>query len=235
MQLLKNSAEKFGINLTSEQLDQFKKYMELLLEYNGKINLTAITDKNEILIKHFLDSITLLCAEKAGAGMSVIDIGAGAGFPSLPLKIVRPDLKITMMDSLNKRINFLNCVISALGLTEIEAVHQRAEEGGRGKMREAFDIAAARAVADLAVLSEYALPFVKVGGYFIAMKGTAPEEEINGAKAAIKTLGGKIENVMDIHIDEGGLNHTLVVIKKLEKTPSKYPRKAGKPAKEPIK
>lgn len=235
MRLLEDGAEKFGIKLTTEQLEQFRVYMELLLEYNEKINLTAITEKNEILTKHFLDSLTLLLCGKLEKGMSLIDIGAGAGFPSLPVKIARPDLKLTMLDSLNKRVNFLNRVISELSLTETRAVHQRAEDGGRGSLRESFDVAAARAVADLAVLSEYALPFVKVGGYFIAMKGTAPEDEINGAKAAIKAFGGRIERVADVHIEEGGLNHTLVIIKKISKTPPKYPRKAGKPAKEPVK
>lgn len=235
MELLKNSAEKFNIELSEKQLSQFQRYMELLTEYNEKMNLTAITEKNEIIIKHFLDSLTWLTAGKAEEGASLIDIGAGAGFPSLPIKIARPDLNVTMLDSLNKRVGFLNTVINELGLENVNALHLRAEDGGKSPLRESFDLAAARAVADLAVLAEYALPFVRQGGYFVAMKGTAPEDEINGAKPAIKVLGGKIERVDEVIIDEGGLRHSLVVIKKIEKTPSKYPRKAGKPAKEPIK
>ncbi len=235
MNELKNAAEKFNIELSDAQLEMFRRYMELLVEYNEKVNLTAITDKSGILIKHFLDSVTLILSEKLKNGASLIDIGAGAGFPSLPLKIARPGLKVTMLDSLAKRVDFLRLVISELGLTEIEAIHSRAEDGARNAMRESYDIATARAVADLAVLAEYALPFVKVGGYFIAMKGSTPEEEINGAKSAIKAMGGRIEQVKEIFIENGGLNHSLVIIKKIAKTPSKYPRKAGKPAKEPIK
>ena len=235
MERLKSGAEKLGIHLDDLKLRQFQEYMDLLLEWNEKMNLTAITEKDEIISKHFLDSITLLCSEKVNGGMSLVDIGAGAGFPSMPVKIARPDLKITMLDSLNKRIDFLNEVVSSLGLNEIQAIHSRAEDGARTVLRESFDIATARAVADLAVLAEYALPFVKVGGYFIAMKGTAPEEEINSAKPAIKAMGGRIEEVKEVFIEDGQLNHTLVIIKKLEKTPSKYPRKAGKPAKDPIK
>ncbi len=235
MEKLKNSAERFGIRLNDVQLEQFKKYMEMLVERNEKVNLTAITEKDDILIKHFLDSLTLLCCGKLLEGAEIIDIGAGAGFPSLPVKIARPDLKVTMLDSLNKRVDFLDDVISALGLENIEAVHMRAEDGAKTEMRESFDVACARAVANLAVLAEYALPYVKTGGYFIAMKGTAPEEEINAAKPAIKLLGGKIESVKEIFIEEGGLNHTLVIIKKCVQTPSKYPRKAGKPVKEPLK
>ncbi len=235
MEKLRNEAEKIGISLNDKQIEQFKIYMDMLLSYNENINLTAITDKDEVILKHFVDSITLIQSQKLGEGVSMIDIGAGAGFPSLPVKIARTDIKVTMLDSLNKRICFLEDVISSLGLKDIDAVHLRAEDGGRTELREAFDIATARAVANLAVLAEYALPFVKVGGYFLAMKGSAPEDEINAAKPAIKELGGKIESVMDISIDNGEINHSIVIIKKILKTPSKYPRKAGKPVKEPIK
>lgn len=235
MDILSNGVHRLGIELIDAQLKQFERYMELLLEWNEKINLTAITEKNEILVKHFLDSVTLLQSGKLPEGASVIDIGAGAGFPSIPVKIARPDLKVIMLDSLNKRIDFLKLVTNELELTDIKAIHARAEDGARTDLRESFDLATARAVADLSVLAEYALPFVKVGGYFVAMKGSAPEEEINGAKPAIKVLGGQIEEVKDIPIPEGCLNHSLVIIKKLAKTPSKYPRKAGKPVKDPIK
>lgn len=235
MEKLKIEAKKFNISISDKQVNQFIKYMDMLLSYNEGFNLTAITDKNEIILKHFVDSITLIQSQKLEEGVSMIDIGAGAGFPSLPVKIVRPDIRVTMLDSLNKRINFLENVIESLDLKDIYAIHLRAEDGGRTEMRENFDIATARAVANLSVLAEYALPFVKVGGYFLAMKGSAPEEEINAAKPAIRELGGKIEGVMEIAIDNGEINHSIVMIKKIEKTPSKYPRKAGKPVKDPIK
>ncbi len=233
MDLIKE-AGKFNIEITENQLENLSKYEKILLEYNEVMNLTAITDHEEILEKHFLDSITLCLSGKLTEGCSLIDIGAGAGFPSMPVKIVREDINLTMLDSLNKRINFLNTVVENLGLKNAKAIHFRAEEGGKNKdLREKFDVATARAVADLAVLAEYAIPFVKVGGYFVAMKGNAPEEEINGAKKAIKEMGGQIEEVKEVVLPSG-INHCLVIIKKIEKTPSKYPRKAGKPSKEPI-
>ena len=233
MDLIKE-AGKFNIEITENQLENLAKYEKILLEYNEVMNLTAITDHEEILEKHFLDSITLCLSEKLTEGCSLIDIGAGAGFPSMPVKIVREDINLTMLDSLNKRINFLNTVVDNLGLKNAKALHFRAEEGGKNKdLREKFDVATARAVADLAVLAEYAIPFVKIGGYFVAMKGNAPEEEINGAKRAIKEMGGRIEEVKEVVLPSG-INHCLVIIKKIEKTPSKYPRKAGKPSKEPI-
>lgn len=235
MEILRKEAEKFNIHLTDEMLDNFKVYTEMLLEYNSFMNLTAITDPYEVKIKHYLDSITLLCEDKLKDGDRVIDIGAGAGFPSLPNAIVRNDVNFTMLDSLGKRVNFLNDVVSRLSLKNAHAVHYRAEDGGRdGEYREKFDVAVARAVADLAVLSEYALPFVKVGGYFLAMKGTAPEEEINNAKRAIKVLGGQIEKVSEVKIEPLNLCHTIVVIKKTGKTPKEYPRKAGTPSKKPL-
>lgn len=235
MEVLKQEALKFNIELTDKMLDNFSVYTDMLLEYNSFMNLTAITDPYEVKIKHYLDSITLLCEEKLNSGDEVIDIGAGAGFPSLPNAIVRSDVNFTMLDSLGKRVNFLNDVVGKLDLKNAKAVHMRAEDGGRDKsMREKYSVAVARAVADLAVLSEYALPFVKVGGYFLAMKGTAPAEEIERAKKAIKTLGGQIEKVSEVNIEPLNLNHTIVVIKKIGKTPSAYPRKAGTPSKNPL-
>lgn len=235
MEILKQEALKFNIELNKSMLEKFQTYEDMLLEYNSFMNLTAITDPYEVKIKHFLDSLTLLSERKLKQGSSVIDIGAGAGFPSLPNAIAREDVSFTMLDSLGKRVNFLNTVVEKIGLTNAKAVHMRAEDGGRDKnMREKYDIAVARAVADLAVLSEYALPFVKVGGYFLAMKGTAPAEEVERAKKAIKTLGGQIEKVSEIKIEPLELNHTIVVIKKIDKTPSLYPRKAGTPSKNPL-
>ncbi|MBR5536090.1 MAG: 16S rRNA (guanine(527)-N(7))-methyltransferase RsmG [Clostridia bacterium] len=235
MEILKEEAEKFNIEITKSMMEKFQIYQDMLLEYNSFMNLTAITDPYEVKIKHFLDSITLLGERKLKQGANVIDIGAGAGFPSLPNAIVRDDVNFTMLDSLGKRVNFLNAVVEKLELKNAKAVHMRAEDGGRDKsMREKYDVAVARAVADLSVLSEYALPFVKEGGYFLAMKGTAPQEEIERAKKAIKTLGGQIERVNEIKIEPLELNHTIVVIKKIGKTPSLYPRKAGTPSKNPL-
>lgn len=235
MEILKNEALKFNIELNKSMLEKFQTYEDMLLEYNSFMNLTAITDPYEVKIKHFIDSLTLLGERKLKQGSSVIDIGAGAGFPSLPNAIVREDVNFTMLDSLGKRVNFLNTVCEKIELNNAKAVHMRAEDGGRDKSyREKFDVAVARAVADLAVLAEYALPFVKEGGYFLAMKGTAPLEEIERAKKAIKILGGQIEKVSEVKIEALNLNHTIVVIKKIAKTPNIYPRKAGTPSKNPL-
>lgn len=235
MEILRQEALKFNIELKDDMLEKFQIYTDMLLEYNSFMNLTAITDPYEVKIKHYLDSLTLLTTEKLKEGDNVIDIGAGAGFPSLPNAIAREDVNFTMLDSLGKRVNFLNEVCKKINLSNAKGVHLRAEDGGRDKnYREKFDVAVARAVADLAVLSEYALPFVKVGGYFLAMKGTAPEEEINNAKRAIKALGGKIEEVKEIKIEPLNLNHTIVVIKKIDKTSPSFPRKAGTPSKKPL-
>lgn len=233
MDLIKEAA-KFDIEITSKMYEKLEKYAQMLISYNKVMNLTAITEPDEIKEKHFLDSLTLIASTKLQEGCSLIDIGAGAGFPSLPVKIAREDINLTMLDSLNKRIGFLNDVINEIGIENARAIHFRAEDGGKDKdLREKFDVATARAVADLAVLSEYALPFVRVGGYFVALKGSAPEEEINNAKRAIKEMGGQIEEVKEV-ILPSGINHCLVIIKKIIQTPAKYPRKAGKPSKEPI-
>ena len=230
MDLIKEAAE-LNIEISEKQNENLEKYAEMMLRYNEFMNLTAITEPDEIREKHFLDSITLLLISE---GYTLIDIGAGAGFPSIPVKIVRDDINLTMLDSLNKRINFLNDVIKELDIKNAKAIHSRAEDAGKNKeLRESFDIATARAVADLAVLAEYALPFVKVGGYFVAMKGTAPAEEIENAKKAVREMGGEIEQVKEALLPSG-IRHSLVIIRKVIPTPSKYPRKAGKPSKEPI-
>ena len=192
------------------------------------------SEKEEIEEKHFVDSVSAVLSERLHNNCTLIDIGAGAGFPSLPIKIVRKDIDVTMLDSLNKRINFLNSAINELHLEKIRAIHMRAEDGGRkAELREKFDVAVARAVADLSVLAEYALPFVKKGGYFIAMKGPSVDEELDKAKNAIKLLGGKTREVKKIKLPSG-IEHSLVIIEKTDSTPSKYPRKAGKPVKEPL-
>ncbi len=226
--------EKIDIKFTEEQLNQFYEYMNLLLEWNEKINLTAITDPNEVILKHFIDSLTINKYIKENSTLA--DVGTGAGFPGIPLKILRPDLKITLVDSLNKRINFLNEVINKLNLVNIETVHSRIEDFGKDKKyRESFDFVTARAVANLAVLSEYLLPIAKVGGQCVCMKGSSVEEELSNGKNAIKVLGGKIKNIDEFVLPDSDMSRNVIIIDKIKNTPNKYPRKAGIPVKEPLK
>lgn len=226
-------AEKIDIVLNEKQLDQFYKYMELLLEWNEKINLTAITDCKEIILKHFIDSLTI--AKYIENGKMLVDVGTGAGFPGIPLKIFREDIKITLVDSLNKRINFLNEVIKELELQDIVTVHARVEEFGRNKKyREKFDIATSRAVANLTTLSEYMLPLVRVGGKSICMKGSEIKEELENSKKAIDILGGKIEKTDKFELANTDNKRNIVIISKVKETPAKYPRKPGTPSREPI-
>lgn len=225
--------KELEINLEKEQTEQFYDYMKLLLEWNDKINLTAITEPKEVIIKHFVDSLTI--AKYIPEGATLVDMGTGAGFPGIPLKICRRDIKITLADSLNKRIKFLDEVIEQLNLKEIETIHARAEEVGKNsKYRERFDIATSRAVANLATLSEYLIPLVKVNGKCICMKGPDIEEEIQNGKKAIKVLGGNISKVDSFELANTDIKRTVLIINKIEKTPSKYPRKPGIPSKEPI-
>ena len=230
---LKDSMKKINIEITEKQVDDFYNYMNLLLEWNEKINLTAITEENDIILKHFVDCGTILKYIKDNS--SIIDIGTGAGFPGIPLKILNNSLKITLMDSLNKRIIFLNDVIEKLKLSNIEAIHARAEELARNKnYREKFDISTSRAVANLSTLSEYMLPFVKKDGIAISMKGSNIDEELNNSKKAIKILGGKIEKIDNFNLAETDNLRNIIILRKIEKTPKEFPRKAGKPSKEPI-
>ena len=234
MELLKTSAEKMGIELSQNQLEKFDLYKKLLLEWNEKMNLTAITDDEGIAIKHFADSISVLpLIENKNA--SLIDVGTGAGFPGIPLKIANDGFKVTLLDSLNKRITFLEEVKKELGITNLECIHSRAEDGGRNAdLREKFYYCVSRAVARLSVLSEYCMPFVAVGGYFISLKGPDAAEELTEAQKAISVLGGKVEKVVEITIPESDLKHCAVVIKKIKSTPKAYPRKAGTAAKKPL-
>lgn len=233
----KNFKEKLSekcSELTDEMQQQFEDYMNLLLEWNEKINLTAITEENEIILKHFVDSLTI--SKYIKEGKSIVDVGTGAGFPGMPLKIVRKDLKVTLVDSLNKRILFLNDVIEKLRLKEIETLHYRAEEFGQNKKyRESFDIATSRAVANLSTLVEYLLPLVKVGGICVCMKGSDIKEELENSKKAIETLGGEVEQVEEFYLPGTDIKRSIVIVKKISSTPKKYPRKPGTPAKEPIK
>ena len=219
--------------INNNQLEMFYKYMQLLLKWNEKINLTAITDENEIILKHFVDSLTVLKYIKEND--KIIDVGTGAGFPGIPIAIMMPNVKITLLDSLNKRINFLNEVIKELDLKNVETIHSRSEDCGKDMLyREKYDISIARAVANLSTLSEYLLPFVKIGGKMICMKGSEIEEELKNAQYAIKVLGGKIIAKDEFTLPESDIKRNIIIVKKEQYTPKMYPRKAGLPAKEPI-
>ena len=234
--LMAKAAEDVGLELTTEQYDQFITYMRLLQEWNEKINLTAILEEEEIIKKHFIDSIKAFKREEFKQNVNVIDVGTGAGFPGIPIAIMNPNINVTLLDSLNKRIKFLDIVINKLGLKNIKTIHSRAEDGARNKnLREKFDIATSRAVANMSVLSEYCLPYVKVGGKFIALKGPAVEQEIEESNVAIKTLGGELEQICEVKIEDTDLRHNLVVVKKIKECAKTYPRKAGTISKNPIK
>jgi len=234
--LLEQAVSRVGAEFNKDKYNQFMLYMELLKEWNKKINLTRITEDDEIIKKHFIDSINLLQFKEIYNAKTMIDIGTGAGFPGIPIKIILPDIEVTLLDSLNKRLVFLDEVISKLNLKNIITIHKRAEEGGRDKnLREAYDIAASRAVANLSVLSEYCLPYVKKGGYFIALKGPKIEEEIEEGKGAVNVLGGSIYKVEEVIIEETDLKHNLVIIKKEKNTSSIYPRKGKNVGKNTIK
>ena len=225
--------KELEIGLSEKQKEQFFKYMNLLIEWNEKINLTAIVEPKEIILKHFVDSLTISKYIKENS--YVADVGTGAGFPGIPLKILREDVNIVLVDSLNKRINFLNEVINELGLKDIKAIHSRAEEFGQNKdYREKFDVATSRAVANLATLSEYLVPLVKVNGMCLCMKGPDIEEEANAGKKAVEILGGTITNIYKFDLPKSDIGRAVVKITKTKQTHKKYPRKAGLPSKEPI-
>lgn len=235
---LKKESEELSILLTDIQVKQLYRYYELLIEWNHVMNLTAITEMNEVITKHFVDSISIIkvfpdIEEKE---WSLIDVGTGAGFPGIPLKIVFPKLRVTLLDSLNKRVKFLNQVIEEIGLSHIEAIHCRAEDFGSSALyRENYDLCVSRAVANISTLSEYCLPFVKTGGIFVSYKSGKVEEELDSGKHAIFLLGGKLREMCLFTLPGIEVERSFVVIDKKEKTAKKYPRKAGLPAKEPLK
>ena len=234
----KHGLEELNITLTDEQVEQFLQYYEMLVEKNKVMNLTGITEYEEVIQKHFLDSLSLIrvIPDIASQKLTVIDLGTGAGFPGIPLKIAFPELEITLMDSLNKRILFLQEVIDALGLKKVSAVHGRAEEmASNATHRQQYDLCVSRAVSNLAVLTEYCLPFVKKGGLFVSYKSADSDAEIQEGKKAISILGGKLTSVDKFQLPDSDLRRALVCIKKVKDTPKKYPRKAGPPAKLPLK
>lgn len=230
--------KEFQIEISEDQIEKFFLYYELLTEWNSFMNLTAITEFDEVIKKHFVDSVSLIkvVPDIGEKEYTLIDVGTGAGFPGIPLKIMFPSLKVVLLDSLNKRVSFLNEVIMRLELKEIEAVHGRAEDFAKQKeYRETFDICVSRAVANLSTLSEYCMPFVKKGGLFISYKSDKITEEYENAKKAINVLGGIYENQIEFILPDSDIYRNLFVIKKIKSTPGKYPRKAGLPSKEPIK
>lgn len=232
MKDLKEIFAKYNINVSQDQADMFDEYFSMLVETNKHLNLTAITEERDVLIKHFLDSA--LPEKIIPQNATLVDVGTGAGFPALPLKIVRPDLKVCLVDSLNKRVNFLKDVCDKLKLKNVSAVHSRAEDFAKNN-REKFDVAVARAVAQLNTLTEYLLPLVKVGGIAVIYKSSKLDEELKEAKKAIEILGAKVEKIEKIVVDEENLERNILVLKKVKNTPNKYPRDKNKPKLDPIK
>ena len=231
---LSKKLSEHGIELSETQKEQFQTYYQLLVEWNEKMNLTSITEEHDVYLKHFYDSITPSFYYDFDGELSICDVGAGAGFPSIPLKIVFPELKVTIVDSLNKRIQFLNHLAAALGLQDVSFVHDRAESYGKGAYRESYDIVTARAVARLTVLSELCLPLVKKGGQFIALKSSKGEEELQEANFAINILGGNVKETFSFELPEDAGERQMIVIDKRRQTSKKYPRKPGTPNKSPL-
>lgn len=228
--------KELELELNETQLQQFERYYELLVEWNKVMNLTAITEYEEVYEKHFLDSLAIVKVEDINKVESIIDIGTGAGFPGIPLKIAFPHLKVVLLDSLNKRINFLNTVIEELGLENVETLHGRAEDyAKKAEYREQADLCLSRAVANLSTLSEYCLPYVKVDGKFIPYKSGEITTEADEAKKAVGILGGNVKKILKFHLPDSDITRSFVVIEKKKATPKKYPRKAGLPSREPLK
>ena len=234
-QIFETKLSALGITLTEEQKQQFDKFYELLVEWNKVMNLTGITEYEEVNEKHFVDSVSLVKAIDINKVETVIDIGTGAGFPGIPLKIAFPHLKVVLLDSLNKRINFLNTVIDELGLKDISTIHGRAEDfAKKPEYREQFDLCVSRAVANLSTLSEYCIPYINKGGMFVPYKSGEIDQEVEQAKKAVHILGGKLEDVVKFQLPGSEIGRSFVKIKKVQNTAKKYPRKAGLPSKEPL-
>ena len=235
-ELLEKGMLEMGLAPTAEMLDDFFVFKNLLVEWNEKINLTAITEEKEIIIKHFLDSLSCLKSGLSFSGKKILDLGTGGGFPGVPLKIYDPSIEVTLLDSLNKRINYLKLVGETLDFKDVIYLHSRAEDGAANpEYRQQYDIVVSRAVANMSTLSEYCIPYVKVGGYFIAQKTQDAQNEIEEAKRAIELMGGEIESIVEGSVPFSELKHNLVLVKKVKDTPKNYPRKAGMPSKNPLK
>lgn len=233
--LLNSAVNDVGLEFDENKYNQFIKYMSLLKSWNEKVNLTAITDDLEIVKKHFIDSIKIFKFQPLKDAKKVIDVGTGGGFPGIPMKIIKPELEVVLLDSLKKRISVLESILNDIGINDVAAIHGRAEEFGvKTEFREKFDVVVSRAVANLAVLSEFCLPYAKIGGYFVALKGPSVDSEVNESKRAINELGGKLIDLIEVHIENTDLKHNLVVIKKIKNTPKQYPRKAGIVSKKPL-
>lgn len=236
MENLKKVIEENGVEVSDKMIGQFASYLEEILEWNEKVNLTAITDRKEFIQKHFIDSVLIAGREEIKNANVVIDVGTGAGFPGVPLAIIFPSKKFVLMDSLNKRLKIIDDICGKLAISNISTFHGRAEElGQKSEFRECFDLCISRAVANLATLSEYCLPFVKVGGYFCAYKGPEAENEIKAAGKALGLLGGELKEIFTPQGSHINFDHNILIYKKVKQTPKKYPRKPGTPAKEPLK
>ena len=236
MKDIRHYCSEMNMPLTDQQYQEFDTYRDMVIEKNKVMNLTAITDPEEFALKHFADSLSLLTvSDLITEGASVIDVGTGAGFPSVPIKIARPDIKLTLLDSLAKRIRFLDEVIENIKLDAVTTIHSRAEEGSRNpQLRDSFDIALSRAVANLSTLTEYCLPYVKVGGYFISYKSDEVDEELASSRHAISVLGGKLEDTISLTLADSDINRRFIIIKKIKPTPKAYPRKPGTAKREPL-
>lgn len=234
--ILSSGLEQLGLSIDKDKMEKLLIFKDSLLEWNEKINLTSITEEKEIFIKHFIDSATCLKSGMIKPGSKAIDVGTGAGFPGMVLKILRDDISMTLLDSLKKRVVYLEETSRKLALNQVDIIHGRAEEFGAKKgYREQFDIALSRAVAPLNVLSEYCLPYLKKGGYFLCQKGPSYKDELEEARKALELLGGSLDNIEEHQLPYSDITHYVLVIKKIENTPTKYPRKPGKPAASPIK
>ncbi len=234
IELLESGLSEWGIEIDDLNVERFRKYLYLLIEYNKKVNLTAITEPRDIIIRHFLDSVSILTMDILYRGMRILDVGSGAGFPGLPIKICVPELDVMLLDASKKRVVFLNHVIDALKLDKIVAVHGRAEELGHSQYREAFDVVVSRAVAPLRVLCEYCIPFVRPGGFFLSYKGPGALEELEASRNAIDILGGSFVEIRNVDVPFSQKTHNIVVIRKEKRTPDRYPRLPGKPQKSPL-
>lgn len=232
----RQALENEGYPIDDAKMEQYNRYLLMLQEWNEKVNLTAITEENEVYLKHFYDSITLArFVDFDKTGLTLCDVGSGAGFPSIPLKILFPEIEITIVDSLKKRINFLQLLVEDLGLDNVHLHHSRAEDFGQDKnFRSAFDVVTARAVAYLSILAEFCLPITKEQGVFVAMKGSQGQEELENSKKALKTLGGHFNRMETFELPEDAGERSIIIVDKVKKTPNKYPRQAGTPNKKPL-